>query len=135
MKALRRHLHASTWLALVAVLAMALLPTLSHALAFSQGDQRVWAEICTPQGMKRVAVDSTAGEAATATDPATSAAGHLEHCPYCTLSAPAVGLPPAPHAVPVFSAAAEHLPPSWRHAPRTLWAWGSAQPRAPPLPA
>ncbi|MDO9091153.1 MAG: DUF2946 domain-containing protein [Rubrivivax sp.] len=134
MKVLRRHLHASTWFALVAVLGMALLPTLSHALAFSQGEPRVWAEICTPQGMKRVAVDSLSGEAAGTTDPATSAAGHLEHCPWCTLSAPAAGLPPAPPSVPIVSAAAEHLP-RWLQAPRTLWAWGSAQPRAPPSQA
>src|SRR5262245_31384367 len=45
------------WLALVAMLALAVLPTLSHALAFARGGA-AWAEVCTPQGMRLVAVDA-----------------------------------------------------------------------------
>ncbi len=127
MDLLRRRLHALTWLALVGVLALALLPAVSHALAFA-GVGGATAEVCTPQGLKRIALD--AGE-----DPAPSANGHLEHCPFCKLGHDAPPLPPVP------PARAQALPPGpWRpplflQAPRTLHAWASAQPRAPPASA
>lgn len=129
VKAVRRHLPSFAWLALVAMLALAMLPTVSRAMASAQGESSAWAEICTAQGMKRVALDSQPGEPAMPE----SASGHLDHCPFCGLSAQALDLPPAPPAVLDLSAAADHLPPLFLQAPRTLFAWCRAQPRAPPL--
>ena len=123
--ALRRRNIA--WLALVAMLALALLPTVSHALAFAQGGKSAWAEICTPQGMKVVAVESAPG------DEGTSVAAHLEHCPYCAQAATTLGMPPAPAAVAALALAAIEPPASFLNAPRTLFAWAAAQPRAPPF--
>jgi hypothetical protein len=124
-----RHQRLSAWIALVAMLAMALLPTLSHALAHARGGASSWAEVCTPQGMRLVAVsadDSLPGGA-----PA-QAAGHLEHCPLCALGAdalaPPLSLPPA-LVLPLGRAG---LPPLFLQAPHTLHAWRSAQPRGPP---
>jgi hypothetical protein len=131
VKAVRRHLPSFAWLAIVAMLALAMLPTVSRAMA-AQGDGSSWAEICTAQGMKRVALDSQPGEPAQPAVPE-SASGHLDHCPFCGLSAQAVHVPPAPPPVLDVSAAAGHLPPLFLQAPRTLFAWCRAQPRAPPL--
>jgi hypothetical protein len=128
MHAVRRRLQVCTWLALVAMLALALLPTVSHALTHGQGGQSAWAEICTPQGMKVVAVGGVADEGSPV-----QAATHLEYCPYCAGAATAAGLPPAPPQVPDLSAAAERVPLLFLQAPRTLFAWRSAQPRAPPI--
>ena len=116
------------------MLALALLPTVARAMASAQGDGSAWAEICTAQGMKRVALDSQPGGSAVP-EPATpeSASHHLDHCPFCGLSAQALDLPPAPRPVLDLSAAADHLPPLFLQAPRTLFAWCRAQPRAPPL--
>jgi len=111
------------------MLALALLPTVSHALAFAQGGKSAWAEVCTPQGMKLVALDDAPG--ADGTTPA-QAASHLDHCPYCTLSGQAAGMPPAPPAAPGLLAGAEAVPLLFLQAPRTLFAWRSAQPRGPP---
>ena len=116
------------WLALVAMLALALLPTVSHALAFARGGA-AWAEVCTPQGMRLVAVD--AAQAADNGAPA-QAAGHLEHCPLCALGADAPPLPPAPPAALRLPVAGAEPPPLFLQAARTLHAWRSAQPRAPP---
>ena len=136
MNILRRHLHAAAWIALVAMLALALLPTLSHALASGQGAGNgpgAWAEVCTPQGLAQVALDDAAAGERPA--PASSASGHFEHCPFCHLgvdlptgppaAAPGVWLAPAAHARP------GRVPP----APRTGFVWAGAQARAPPASA
>lgn len=123
-----RNARFPLWLALVAMLALALLPSVSHALAYARGGA-AWAEVCTPQGMRLVAVD--AAQAADAGTPV-QAAGHLEHCPLCVLGGDAPPLPPAGAATVPLPLAGAELPPLFLQAPRTLFAWRSAQPRGPP---
>jgi hypothetical protein len=137
MSARRRHLRPFAWIALVAILALAVLPTLSHALthAASQGPGG-WAEVCTQNGPKRIAVDAggklmdtlieTDGNAAH------GGAAHLQHCPLCALSVDAPVLPPAAPAVLPLALASDAPPPAFLHAPHTLHAWRNAQPRGPP---
>lgn len=122
-----------TWIALWAMLATALLPTVSHALTSVlqsvRGGASSWAEVCTPQGMRLVAVDASDGVPTTAP---MQAAGHLEHCPLCVLAG---DVPPLPAAAPAALLLPLHhaaLPPLFLHAPTTLHAWRSAQPRGPP---
>jgi len=133
VNALRRQLPSLSWIAFLAIAALALLPTFSHALAWAQGQgqgQRTspYVEICTPQGAKLVALK---GEPADATQAPGAQAGHLQHCPLCGI---AFDAPPPPMAavallLPIASA---RLPALYLHAPYTLHAWRSAQPRAPP---
>ena len=130
MFVLRRQLRPLTWFALAAIMALALLPTLSHALAFAKGST-VWAEVCTPQGAKLVAVTDAADE--TGTPVPAQAMVHLEHCPFCALSSGALGPPPAVAAVKPLLLGRGAPPPLFLHAPRTLFAWASAQPRGPPI--
>jgi hypothetical protein len=124
MVAIRRHLRFANWLALVAMLALAVLPTLSHAMA---GSSNGFAEVCTPQGPKVIALAD--GE-----QQPSSASLHLEHCPYCIAGIGAVGMPPAPLVLPLPAAEAALQPPLFLQAPRTLFAWAVAQPRGPPFP-
>lgn len=133
MNAIRRHLPSLAWFAIVAMLALALLPGVARAMASAHGDGSGWVEVCTAQGMVRMALDGAAGDLPSGPVAPDSASGHLDHCPFCSLSAQAVGLPSAPPLVLDMSACAGHLPPLFRLAPRTLFAWSSAQPRAPPL--
>ena len=122
------HLRRSCWLALVAALALALLPTVSHALVASRGHGAL-VEVCTTQSERVVAL----GEAADDHGVPVSAGLHLEHCPLCAASATALGLPPSAltlHRVTVCVAA---QPERFLHAPETPFAWRSAQPRAPPV--
>lgn len=120
MNAARRSTFArmSAVLALLAVLAFTLLPTVSRALASGGG----WTEVCTPQGMKLVALDDQGGEITTT----------LDACGLCTVAAHgAAPLPAAPVVVALPLAAAE--PPSaFLHAPGRAHAWQPAQSRAPP---
>jgi hypothetical protein len=122
-------LRRACWLALIAVLALALLPTVSRALAAADG-QVSWAEVCTPQGMRAVALAADSG----VDEPSPAGAGvALEHCPYCATSAVALGMPPAPVTVSRLPALGTELPALFLQAPATLHAWRSAQPRAPPV--
>jgi hypothetical protein len=125
MRAVRAHRRLTSWIAALAILLAALAPALSHALASATGTN--WIEICTTQGSKWI----QAGEDGTERAPASS---HLlEHCPYCTLQAPALGLPPATLLDPLPLRLSHAVPLAFLSAPRTLHAWVSAQPRAPPL--
>src|SRR2546428_10609546 len=72
--ALRRRLRRFPWIALTAMLALALIPTLSHELSFARGVPSALSEVCTPQGARLVALNDQAPEPA--------AFGHLDHCPF-----------------------------------------------------
>jgi len=134
---------AAAWLALFAMLAGALLPGLSQALASARGE--AWSAVCTAQGVRWVmaaASDSATDSAANSTtdgaaNPAADPGAPLstvaaEHCPYCTPSGHAPALPSAaPEALPQ-PARSTQAPALFLHAPRTLFAWRGAQPRAPP---
>ena len=122
---LRAHLKPVAWLALVAMLALAVLPTVSRALSF--GGMNGWTENAAHAGMHGAGHDHGQHAGAQAQH-----AGHLEHCPLCALSFAAVTLPPAPSAAPALTLLRFEPPPLFLRAPRTLFAWRSAQPRGPP---
>lgn len=125
MRCLRLRLRPATWLALIAVLALALAPTVSRALASAHGEAD-WTEICTPLGLKLQA-PADAGDEAPAAH-----LGQLEHCGFCGLSTGAAPLPVLASLGLPAATAAEALPALFLQAPRTLFAWLSALPRAPP---
>lgn len=106
---------------LVTLLLASLLPSLSRAAAFVQGDAAPWSVVCATPG--------------TGDDPAASPAGAqhlLAPCALCWLQADGLGMGPAlaPWLAPL---ALDHAAPvrSLR-APDPLQAWSSAQARAPP---
>ena len=125
MRAVRAHRRLTSWIAALAILLASLAPALSHALASATGTN--WVEICTTQGSKWI----QAGDDGTEGSPAS--AHTLEHCPYCSLHAPTLGLPPAPPVGQLPLRLSHEVPLAFLFAPRTLHAWLSAQPRAPPL--
>jgi hypothetical protein len=125
MRAVRAHRRLTSWIAALAILLASLAPALSHALASATGS--TWIEICTTQGSKWI----KAGEDGSEHSPAS--AHVLDHCPYCSLHAPTLGLPPATHLAHLPLRLSLEVPLAFLSAPRTLHAWVSAQPRAPPL--
>jgi hypothetical protein len=125
MRAFRAQRRFTTWIAVLAILLASLAPSLSHALASATGTN--WIEVCTTQGSKWIAAGEDGSERAPAS------AHVLEHCPYCSLHAPGLALPPANDATLLPSRLAHEVPLAFLAAPRTLHAWVSAQPRAPPL--
>ncbi len=128
MHKFRRRLRAFTWTALIAAFGLALVPTLSHALAFAQAGKNALVEICTPQGMQLV----SAAEAALDDNSPLVDTSHLEHCPYCAQGAGALGVPTEPLTAQFAPMVGAEPPALFLHAPRTLFAWAVAQPRGPP---
>lgn len=116
------------WIACFAVLLNALAPSVSHAIAFSQGVPATW-EICRADGT-RVTVTGliTAGE----TDKKPGSAKAMgEDCAYCQTHAGSFGLPPVMAAsLPVQGMPS--YPFLFYRAPQPLAAWSVAQPRGPP---
>ena len=131
MSTVRRQLRGFVRLALAAMLALALLPTLAHALNFAQGGSSNLAQICTPQGMQWVQLDAAPSEG----ERPLAAAGAMDDCPYCSRAMSVDGLLPSAQPLQWQPPVGGTEPPLFLHAPRTLFAWASAQPRGPPQAA
>lgn len=137
-----------SWIACAAFLVSAWAPTLAQA--FRTHVPEGWAEICSVSGMQRVKVDDSgaseaellgkwglsgesggSGKFGNSTDEGAGAHG-LKHCPYCSTHSTVLGLPPAAQASLLLKSLASHVPALFLTAPQPLFAWASAQPRAPP---
>ena len=119
----------TAWIATFAILIGALAPTVSQAMsAFGDGGTR-WLEVCTSAGMLWVAAKAD-GEAQ---DEDGGGSGVMAgHCPYCCTHAGSFALPPSEPAVFAVEGPQQLLPVLYHAAPRPLFAWAAAQPRAPP---
>ena len=116
--------HWTAWLAAWAILLGALAPTVTHWLTQLQASNTLpGATICSSS-----AHQSTRHKG---TRPDSSASG--QHCGFCLPHDGGQGLPPVvAQALPLMEHRAAE-PSLFLHAPRPLFAWASAQPRAPPL--
>jgi hypothetical protein len=110
-----------TWLALVAMLGLALAPSVSHALS-AQQSPHPWTEICSSSSSGSGKQPGSGG-----------AAMHLEHCALCCVATSAMGMPPAPIAVLPAPAGANYVATLFLAAAHSLFAWSPPQARAPPL--
>ncbi len=114
----RRHLRSLAWVALVAMLALALAPTLSRAAVLVGSGP--WSSIC-----------STAEPLA---DPQGRAAPHVDHCPLCSHAGSLPALPANAWAV-LRPAGAEPLPAFVQAVAHLRPVAGLALARAPPAHA
>lgn len=113
----------STWIAVLAILVSALLPSVSQALGAAS--PAAWVEVCSAQGSKWIPADEGGSD--------TQGAEHLlEHCPYCSLHTPTLALPPVPPPLTLRLDLGHAVPAAFLSAPVTLHAWRAALPRAPP---
>lgn len=114
----------TAWIACFAILLLSLAPSVSHALAAPDSTVS-FTEICSVAGLKTVKADS----------PVPSSPHqqlHFEHCPYCSLHAGSFAiLPSFDLAMPVADKTALR-PLLFFQARHVLFAWSTAQPRAPP---
>jgi hypothetical protein len=127
-----------SWIAILAILLNALMPTVSVALENSRGKavggNGDWTEVCSVQGSTwiRLAADGSLLEQTDRKPTGAPASAHGEHCPYCLTHAASFALPPAPALVlPVWMPRADILPQNEPQA-RTPVAWLAPAARAPP---
>jgi len=137
MELFRQNRRLISWLACMAILLNALAPAISHAMASTQNESVLWAEICSVAGNKFVPVDF--GQPAS-NQPAdsknrgdTQPMSSMQHCPYCLPHAGSVGV------ITGFSFELTQidlsysLPELFYQSPRTLFVWAASSPRAPPF--
>ncbi len=103
------------------------MPSISQAMKRTGANP--WAEICTSLGAQRVAAGDKAADTSA---PSVPVEHLLQHCPYCAVHATDLGMPPAPLSVATPHPLRFAQPELFLASPRTLFAWSSAQPRAPP---
>ena len=137
---LQRHL---VLVALLAMSALALLPTVSRAMALgglTQGGVSwtpAMSELCTAEGMQRITAVSTVSTVAESGwvgsgDARGDLPGMVDHCPLCTLAHDEFALLQGPYAAVDLSRFIDEEPSGFLRASHTLFAWRSSQPRAPP---
>ena len=121
-------------LGLVVVTFAALAPALANAFAISSMGPMVWIQLCSGQGTKRIAVDSSGDPIASVdrADNSRRSAAHMgEHCPFCYIEHTPATLPPAlPPCVPQ-RLAHRAFPALFYAAKRPMHAWAPALARAP----
>jgi len=122
----------TSWIAICAILMAALAPTISHAIAAATDAPNNWAEICSVNGSKLIEIRTVSGNDHQTPQPVNHTT-HFEHCPFCMMHALSLGMPPATEfKLPVLQGTA-FIPTLFLQAPRPLFAWATAQPRAPPF--
>lgn len=109
------------WIAILALLFSAIAPSVSHAVTAASTIPGL--EMCTVSGQQPLKGKSLSDAIVHA----------FEHCPYCAAHATPPSLPP-PSAwhFPLPSGQAV-FPALFYHAPQPLFAWSTANPRAPPF--
>ncbi|GGY01298.1 DUF2946 domain-containing protein [Massilia dura] len=112
-----------TWLAFAAILAAALMPSVSRALASDRVANMMMAEICAPSGMSYADMQAPPGD---------QHFGHMDDCAYCRLQADTPVLPAVIAMIEPGRIAAVR-PPLFYLSPAPLFAWTAARPRGPPL--
>ena len=128
-----RRKRFGAWMAILAMLAASLAPTVSHALSAQRGAPSGWTDICTVAGAKTLKSVGL-GQPQNSAPGEGGVAANLD-CAYCLLHSGNLAPPPSPAvAVPAMSAAV-HMPALFYRSPRPLFAWATAHPRAPPASA
>jgi len=121
-----RHWTAYAWIAALAILFNALAPVVSHAMSLSAPAARQ-VEVCTAMGIEMLPMASEPGHHSSDT-----LLKGLMHCAYCAPHAGSFALPPAAVAPLAVVGGHDAYPPLFYRAPRPLFPWSFAQPRAPP---
>jgi hypothetical protein len=116
----------TSWIAVLAILMAMLAPPISHAMGGKNGPSRI--EVCSSAGAKWLQPDGSSTDQA----PASGDVQPFERCPYCSLYANAIATQAGAVLLSPATSHSELLPTAFLAAPRTLYAWVSAQPRAPP---
>jgi hypothetical protein len=138
MHRFRQGLYA--WIAIFAMAMSALAPALSRAMGPDEHGRYLVA-LCSAAGVEWVELSAEeaafygeTGAVSSESGPAQSVPS-LDHCPYCSAQF-GNALPPSPDLSPSFAVAGGAvLPTLFLVAPRPLFAWSPAHPRAPPAHA
>jgi hypothetical protein len=119
----------TAWIAMFAIVLAALAPAISQAVNAARTTAAGWDEICTIDGLRLIKAD---GEASHTSPVPVEKGTHFEHCPFCFTHAGSFGLPPDIGLTFSMASGNAMQPSLYYQAPRRLFIWAAAQPRAPP---
>ncbi|WP_313872679.1 DUF2946 domain-containing protein [Rugamonas sp. DEMB1] len=122
------------WLACCAILLNALAPSISHAIAFANGQPTAW-EVCRSDGSRLTpapAGTTLAQQPASGREPQQQRGIKLDDCGYCATHAGSFGLPPAGAVSAGLFDLPRLQPPLFYRSPSPLTAWSAGRPRGPP---
>ena len=126
------------WAALWAMIAMAIMPTISHAMVRFSGPSgpAMMTEVCTTRGVERISVDPGLQSTNPLRDAGSNSlpASHdlnAEHCPMCGQTGYS-GMPPPSQSLLKLPGLSDAPPQLFLLASRPLFAWLQARPRGPP---
>jgi hypothetical protein len=126
----RQTRYLAAWIACIALLLASVLPAVFHAsMTRSHAVVSVPTEICTTSAVKPVVMVDVQKSLSS---PQEKHDAHGEDCSYCRVQWDSAGLPPIMDPVAYLPLDLFPLPSLFYHSPRPLFAWASAQPRAPP---
>jgi len=126
-------LRRTSFIALLAMVMLALAPTVSKVIAAERIDSNL-VEVCTTEGIKWVSVSDASQHVLSGHDPTPSSLhDHDGDCPYCNLQTTKFFSSVVQSCVATKSVAL--LPPLFYQAPKPLFAWALQPARAPPLSA
>ncbi|MET1082378.1 MAG: DUF2946 domain-containing protein [Burkholderiales bacterium] len=120
--------RVTAWLASFSMLAGLFAPVICHLLPARSSVAAPWGEVCTSQGLVRIPLDDALAPQAPAKRKGGYAAGH---CPFCAPHAGWFALPGLSGLANPSAEPAHFLPLLFLQS-RPLFAWATAQPRAPP---
>ena len=126
-------LRRTSFIALLAMVMLALAPTVSKVIAAERIDSNL-VEVCTTEGIKWVSVSEASQHVLSGHEPTPSSwHDHGGDCPYCNLQTTKFLSSVVQSCVTTKSVAL--LPPLFYQAPKPLFAWAHSRSRAPPVAA
>ncbi|HEY8085274.1 MAG TPA: DUF2946 domain-containing protein [Methylophilaceae bacterium] len=114
-----------------AILLASLMPTITQAFASQQVTDSFLSAICSNSGVAKFV--SFAVVTGKSSQPAQNKPMAMEHCPYCFSHAGSFGVMPSHDLAIVKLALSQPYPQLFYRSPYPLFAWISANPRAPPV--
>lgn len=115
------------WIAIVAVLMNALAPSVSHALAYAEGNPAAF-EICRADKSKPLPASFLLMD----DEQDRKAMSMGEDCGYCATHGGSLGMPPSLVSGLPFAVQSQLHPFLFYRAPQPLAAWSASRPRGPP---
>jgi hypothetical protein len=122
-----KHQALWIWIAVTAVLMNALAPSISHAMAYAEGNPAAF-EICRADKSKPLSLSFLQLE----DEGGKKGMSMGEDCGYCLNHAGALGLPPSLVSGLPYAAPSRQHPFLFYRAPQPLAVWSAARPRGPP---
>ncbi len=136
MKISARLRRLTAWITCFAILLSLLAPSVSHAILAQKGTSSSFLEICTSAGTQliKAGAEQTLDQGQDAAGSASNKKmDHAGHCPFCDTSAGSFGALPSQSFIFPVVAGTYEMPALFYRPSRPLFAWASAQPRAPPV--